>query len=154
MVTLCVAPASDHTSCCNVTEATNCHLYFPSTFHYQGVTSFTDLTYEEFAKQYLMAPQAVPSQLRKKQRRRRGRCVLAETLVRTAVRLLTLQLLPSQLCKRQRHQLAGALSSGLWAIYQPCPKCSVRECCSLQDPLGSKQASTISRQRYTSPASS
>lgn len=39
----------------------------------QGVTNFTDLSYEDFAKQYLMAPAAMPSGLRRS-KRRRGRC--------------------------------------------------------------------------------
>lgn len=38
--------------------------------HAQGVTNFTDLSYEEFVAQYLMAPQAVPIEQRSKQRRR------------------------------------------------------------------------------------
>lgn len=44
--------------------------------HVQGVTNFTDLSYEEFAAQYLMAPQAVPIDQRSKQRRR-SRWILA-----------------------------------------------------------------------------
>lgn len=71
----------------------------------QGVTNFTDLSYQEFAKQYLMAPQAVPSQLRKKQRRRRGRCALLRHKCPYYAKLLVAQqAVPSQLHKKQRRR--------------------------------------------------